>query len=228
MSNKKLFKKLYFEKINKENNYKAILNSIERNNMKKIKWKWALIPACLIVIFVGITLFNINNNDIKEIKYNNNIIINSFEKVPDSIADIDGKFEDKNIEELISKFNFIKNLNIEYESTRFGSMYVRNDLNDLNYNKLYGYNLIYVLDEKNSKTIDIFFSETEKERLRCLIHNIDLNELKSSNINNTTIKIIQMGNYYMGIFKYNDLYFDIETYNLTEKEFVELLESITK
>lgn len=222
MSNKKLFKKLYFEKINKENNYKAILNSIERNNMKKIKWKWALIPACLIVIFVGITLFNINNNDIKEIKYNNNIIINSFEKAPDSITDIYFNFEEKTIEELMTKFNFIKNLNIKHESSRFGTIY------DIDYSELYGYNLIYVLDEKNSKTIDIFFSETEKERLRCLIHNIDLNELKSSNINNTTIKIIQMGNYYMGIFKYNDLYFDIETYNLTEKEFVELLESITK
>lgn len=228
MSNKKLFKKLYFKKINKEDNYKAILKSIERKEMKKIKWNWAFIPTCLIIVFIGIILFNKNNSDIKEIKYSNDIIINSLEKIQNSIADIDAKFEEKNLEELMLKFDFIKNINITSESSRFGELYVRNNINDGNYSELYGYNLIYTLDENINKTIDIFFSKTREKRLSCLLTEFDLNKLKDSNINNTNVKIIKTEKWYMAKFEYNNLYFDIEAYNLTEKEFIELLESIIK
>ena len=208
MSNKKIFQELYSKKINKEDNYKAILNSIGRKEMRKIKWQWVFIPTCLILIFIGIIIFNKSNIDIKEIKYNNNIIINSLEKLPNSTTDIDGKFEEKNIEELMLKFNFIKNIN------------------DGNYSELYGYNMIYTLDENINKMIDIFFSETRQKRLSCLLNEFDLDKLKDSKINNTNVKIIKTEKWYMAKFEYDNLYFDIETYNLSEEEFIDLIESI--
>ena len=65
MSNKKIFKKLYSNKINKDYNYKIILKSIEKNNinMKKNIIKWA-IPVCLIIVICCIVLLNKNNNGI--------------------------------------------------------------------------------------------------------------------------------------------------------------------
>jgi len=224
MSNKKLFKKIYFEKINKEENYKAILNNIENNNYKKMKWELAIIPICLILI-IGIALFK--NNNIKENKCNDSIIINLLNESSVQIQDIDAKFEEKNIEELITKFNFITNLNIQFESSSFNEMYVRKNLDDSDYSVLYGYNLMYVLDDKNTKTIDIFFSETKDQRLKCVIYDIDMNKIKNSIINNVIIKINKAGNWYMATFKYNNLYFDIESHNLTEQEFIGVLKSIT-
>lgn len=228
MSNKKIFKKIYTGKINKEDNYKAILNSIERRKMKKLKWNWAFLTTCLVIGFISIILFNKNTSNIKEIKYNNDININYLEEIQNSTADIDAKFEEKNIEELMLKFSFIKNINITSLSSRFGELYVRKNINDENYSELYGYNLIYSFDENNNKMIDIFFSETREKRLSCLLVEYDLDKLKDSNINNTNIKIIEIEKWYMAKFKYNNLYFDIETYNLNEKEFIELLESIIK
>lgn len=226
MSNKKIFQELYSEKINKEDNYKAILNSIGRKEMKKIKWQWAFIPTCLILILIGIIVFNKNNIDVKKIKYNNDIIINSLEKLPNSTTDIDGKFEEKNIEEFLLKFNFIKNINVTGTSSRFGELYVRNNINDGNYSELYGYNMIYTLDENINKTIDIFFSETRQKRLSCLLNEFDLDKLKDSKINNTNVKIIKTEKWYIAKFEYDNLYFDIETYNLSEEEFIDLIESI--
>ena len=237
MSNKKLFKKIYFEKINKEKNYEVILSNIERKNIKTKKLKWIIVAPCLFIIFIFITLFSKDDIKLKEIEHKNNIVINNLnpsENLSTALEDIDGRFEDKNIEEFMLEFDFIKKLDAKYEltnmkqRTRCGLKYIRNELSDKNYSKLYGYSLMFTLDDQNSKTIDIFFSKSEKERLRCIMRNIILNELKDSNINNKNVKIVKIGNYYVGIFEYNDLYFDIETYNLSEEEFIELLETIIK
>ena len=51
---------------------------------------------------------------------------------------------------------------------------------------------------------------------------------KSSIIKNTNLVISKYNTMYIVTFKYNDIYFDIETSNIEENELIDLLESIIK
>ncbi len=71
MSNKKVFKKLYSKKFNKEENYNIIINNIERDSVKiKKSNKLILVPICLIAI-ACIGIMNFNNNSTDKLLNNN-------------------------------------------------------------------------------------------------------------------------------------------------------------
>ncbi len=64
MSNKKVFQELYAKKINKEQNYKAILEKREKCNQKK--WgNLILVPLCLALFSCGLLIFN-NKESLEE------------------------------------------------------------------------------------------------------------------------------------------------------------------
>ena len=57
MSNKKIFKKLYKNKINKQDNYKEILRKINIPNKKVSIFKKVLIPICSLSIVTKLFLY---------------------------------------------------------------------------------------------------------------------------------------------------------------------------
>jgi len=67
MSNKKIFKNLYSNKINKDNNYNQILNKI--HNQKTKSYKQVLIPITSISLIIFLILININESNLKNSEY---------------------------------------------------------------------------------------------------------------------------------------------------------------
>ena len=60
MSNKKIFKKLYSKKINKDDNYKEIIRRIENKNKKYSMYKKILVPVCSLVLVFWLISINVN------------------------------------------------------------------------------------------------------------------------------------------------------------------------
>ena len=81
-------------------------------------------------------------------------------------------------------------------------------------------------EEERHKYIDIFILTDTIKRLRCF--SIDTDEMKSSIVNNTNIKIMGENKNYYAIFSYNNINFDIETTGISEEEFIRLIKSIIK
>lgn len=73
------------------------------------------------------------------------------------------------------------------EGNRTGLMYASNDVTSERYNMLIGYSIMYFNDDE---LVDIFVSETEKVRPRCLYYITD--EMKPSFINGIEIKLVNM------------------------------------
>lgn len=235
MSNKKIFKKLYSEKINKDDNYKMILKSIERNNikMKKNIVKWISVPACLIVVICGVVFLNKNNDDIiykpsdpiisGEKKYE--IYINSIESNK-GLARIDADIQMTNYY-MIPYFEFLSNLDIpdDFDNKEdYKAIYVKKDRNSKDYDVLNNYEL-WCENTANNRRIMIAFSN-EYEPLRDYFFGDEGS--KVSKINDFELTIYRYENSYMTTFKYNDINFDIETTDITEQEFIDLLVSIIK
>lgn len=231
MSNKKIFKKLYSNKINKDYNYKIILKSIERDNinMKKNIIKWA-IPVCLIIVICGIVLLNKNNNGIIykpsgpiiSDKGNYEIYINNANSL--GILYIDAKLENVN-DIFIPYFNFLSNLDIpkDFDNLIMKALYVKSDVNKEEYDILNSYNFTY-LNTKNNRKIIVAFSK-DYIPLRDYYFK---DKTKASIINNTEVIIIKYKYGYNATFTYKDINYDIETTDITEKEFIDFLTSLIR
>lgn len=231
MSNKKIFKKLYSNKINKDYNYKIILKSIEKDNinMKKNIIKWA-IPVCLIIVICGIVLLNKNNNGIIykpsgpniSDKGNYEIYINKANSL--GILDIDAKLENVN-DIFIPYFDFLSNLDIpkDFDNLIMKALYVKSDVNKEEYDIINSYNFTY-LNTKNNRKIIVAFSK-DYIPLRDYYFK---DKTKASIINNTEVIIIKYKYGYNATFTYKDINYDIETTDITEKEFIDFLTSLIR
>lgn len=234
MSNKKIFKKLYSKKINKGDNYKTILKSIERDNikMKKDIIKWISVPACLIIVICGVVFLNKDDNIIYkpsdpiisgEKKYE--IYINSVESNK-GLAKFDA---DVKIENGVSipyfEFMSLWDFPDDFDNTEiWKTVWVKKDKNSKDYDILNHYERLAV-NTKNNRKINISFSD-EYEPLRDYFFGDEGS--KVSKINGFELTIYKYENSYMTTFKYNDINFDIETTDITEQEFIDLLVSIIK
>ena len=241
MSNKRLFKKIYSKKINKEDNYNTIIKCIENKNRKFI-WKKVLVPVgCSLVVF-GIILININQNknsfksseqikDIDDIYINNNLytntnngnIVTSFSS-NDMIGD-DVKKIDIDYEILIKKidYSFLKDILIpdDLNNREYKEVYIKNDDNS-GYNFLQNYEVIY--KDNNDRSIVMLISDKdESNKNESLEDNI-----KISKINDVEVVIYQDESLYKVNFIYNDKSFNIRTNSVSKEELVNLLSSIIK
>ena len=78
--NNKYIKKMFDNKINKQNNYNEILRKRER--MKKSSLFKILVPACSLALIMGVKVLNVinnsNNNSSNNISesYENTIVVN--------------------------------------------------------------------------------------------------------------------------------------------------------
>ena len=238
MSNKKIFKKLYSKKINKDDNYREIIRRIENNNKKYSMYKKILVPVCsLVLIFVLISInvnekgdsfnSNIDMNKDFDLYINNNSNKNSVTSTfsSDYVYDNDDyKKVDIDYEKLIrlSDYNFLVDLNIpnDLDNRQYSEVYVKENKNS-GYNILQNYELAY--KDNNDRNVIILVSKEYG-----INNESNKDNIKISNINDTKVIVYQDGIMYRVTFIYNNKYFNIVTNNISEEELINILVSIIK
>lgn len=231
------------EKFDKDKNYENILQKVDT---KKISYntilKYSITTICLVfVITVGAKInskyfMTKRTEEIPnqaEIAQDDIIKINNIGFQVNSL-DIDAKFVEKDLKE---EFDFTKDIYIpDYctEGNRQGEVYVRENIEDSNYSKLYQYSVMYYSrggQYIEDTCINITFSKNEI--LHCLYY--DMEEVEESIINNVPVKIFaykkqndesKIGGY--ASFKYNDYNFDIEVNMIKLDDFIKVIRSIIK
>ena len=234
MSNKKIFKEIYWDKINKDKNYQEILKRIEKTQTKKNILKKSLVPITSTLVVSFLIIINLNNGE-KTFNLNtpltdiynesNTSTSNKNESNSNSyIQDIDIKIIDIDYEKLINNddYLFLKNIVIpnDLNTQRYQANYIEEN-NDTDYTTLHHYSFSYENDNEN-RNIIISFSD-KYEPLRDYIYS---NKKQTKKINNTEIIFYQNEKSYIILFTYNNINFDIATNNITEEEITNLITSI--
>lgn len=166
--------------------------------------------------------------DLRVEKLKTELKINEIDEDGMGLTKLDADIQTIEMTELPEEINFIKSIKVPegYKLEDSYNIYVRSNRNIAKYDKLHDYVFEYSKnsDDEIGNSIRISFSKIG-EPLRD--YGISENDTKS------TIAGVEMSIYhsqefkmYMAGFKYNDIFFDIETNDVTENELVELLESI--
>lgn len=141
-----------------------------------------------------------------------------------AMTSLDADVKTITMESLPEKFQFMKTITLpaEYQLDSSYNVYIRSDRDVAKYDVLHDYVFNYRKDSINN--IIIAFSELEQP-----IRDYYIDEgNKVSKIGNTELIISKCNQMYIVTFKYNGVYFDIETTGITEKELIEMLQSIIK
>lgn len=225
------------KEFDKDKNYNEILSNIERvENMKNFKLKYILASTVtfivLFAVILGISSINNTPNEIigeKDINEDDStskieiaLDINEIKDLEMMSLDVD--IEIINISNIPERFEFMNNIKIpsEYKINDSYNIYTKSGINANEYDVLHDYVFNYKKD--NTNTIKIAFSEIEKPIRDYYINGGN----KVSKIGESEIIISQYNKMYIVSFKYNDIYFDIETVGISQEELVDLLTSIIK
>lgn len=221
MSNKKYLLREINNDFDKEKNYEKIIKKInKKNNIVFFKYAIPVIIFLLLIIpfFLSNKKMYVTDNSEKNdlIKINDKTdswLVLNVSKTSSGQYDIN-----------IPYFEFTKDIKIpnDFDNKDYKEMFY-NDKNtrDQNDNVYYKF---HFFNTKNERYILIAFSEV-KDYINMLKE--EKND-KVSFINNKELFIYKSGNKYLTSFEYNDLFFYIETTSISEKELVDLLESIIK
>lgn len=233
MSNKKIFKKLYSNKINKDYNYQEILKKIENKNKKVNILKHSLIPIASLSLASFLIFININEqksslteDTFSDANNNNQIFTNEIKEESNVTTSSNQEIKNTSYEEIInsSNYTFLTELNIpnDINNKIYQKVYIKDNQNK-DYQSPNHYQ-IYYQNNNDNREIKLLFSDKYN-----LINNYsDSKYIKKSKINNQEIIIYQNDKMYITSFNYNDIYFNIETNNLNKTEFTNLLKSIIK
>lgn len=225
------------EKIRKNIKEEIAISNIRKefgmktNKNKKLVYAISSICAVFILgigIFIGTSKLNNNifqDNSLEIGKTEDkclNIELNINILKDMSMTSLDADTKTIELEQLSEEFMFMKNLLIpeEYEFENSYTVYIRGQKEIAEYNKLHDYILNYKKDDLNN--IKIAFSKIEPPIRDYFIQGGD----KISKIGNVELKISRWKEMYITTFEYKDIYFDIETTGITEKQLVDLLVSI--
>ena len=229
MSNKKIFKEIYSNKINKDSNYKKIITRIENQNNHKIILKRTLIPALSILLIFTLIYINTNekNTTLEDTLNNYNKDYNTYTSNNDDTKNDSQtskyNINKKNIDikELLTNITFLSNINIpkELNNVIAKEVYLEypNDYNILNH-----YEITYYNNYKNSEIMLSFSNNQIPLRTNLLKYT----EQKYT-VNNKDITIYQNESIYITIFTHNNINYNIETNNISKVELINLLTSIT-
>ncbi len=241
MTNKNKLVKSINKDFDKNNNYNSIIGKIQCSDNKKSFIKYATIPMIFIIVISLALLNNKNNNPLKNQKnietstsrdgnnYNglntyssSNIIINEINELAINSNDFDGKIQN---EVYIPYFEFLSNLKVptdfdNKEDMRI--MWVKSNPSSNEYDVLNHYQF-HLKNTKSNREFIISFSNKYKI-FRCV--NLFANDYPKSVINGVNVLIVKGSNYYVSVFSYKGYNFDVEGIDVTEKEFINLLESL--
>ena len=222
------------ERFDKNYNYNQILSKMERKKEMKNSWfKYSLVPACLAVI-IGFMVFSGNDTKSFTPGNGNEIIINNLKDRGSFLIDDRIDAEAKDTTDFFEKHSFNNELAIPkgMKLNRY-CLYVKDCegcskeeyMNIKEYTRLADCRLVYSSDNEAGQSIVIAMAE-DRNPLRDYFFIDD--SLKVSKINGVELKIFTFEGIYNAIFSHNGLNFDVETNGITEKEFINLLESILK
>lgn len=216
----------------KEKNYNIILSKIERRDNMKVKLSYVLASSFVaIALLVGIVAYNVPKNDNEIVTpptVQGVLEININKAKMQSMAKLDADIQEAVVDKEINKsFPFVqKELNAPKDLKNYGVnrvLMTRKELSDKDYSVAHDYIWDYS-NEAQDRTIRIAFSKVGKP-----LRDYHLSsEEKISKIGNTDVIITQYEKLYLAEFKLNDVYFDIETAGITQKELVDLLVSLIK
>lgn len=224
-------KDLFDKKFNKQNNYNLIMNKINRR--KQYKYVLAIVPIFIFTIFLYNSFNNTNKleNDTEKdiIEFNNIINFNNvFDKTTMSleINDIAARKIGININDIINKYPILNKLKKieEFNLSNVYELYDELNPEKENYSTIRGYYLGY--QSLENKSMSIYISSDVQMRDRCM--KLELNNLEESIINNKKVKLVKYAEGYIALFKINELYFDVEAYNLKEQEFLDIIYEIVR
>ena len=237
MSNKKIFKEIYSNKINKDKNYQEILKRIEKTQNKNNILKKSLVPvtSILAISFLIILNLNIENKPF----HKNTPLIDTYEDYnvttsqKDESSTNNSKVQDSDIKiinveskKIVNqdKYSLLNNIKIPSDLNLkiYQAIYTKKT-NEKEYNNLYNYSFKYQHPKEN-RNIIISFSD-KYQPLRDYLYS---NNKQVKTFNNTQIIYYQNKTSYIIIFTYNNINFDIETNNITKEELTNLLTSIIK
>lgn len=216
----------------KEKNYNIILSKIERRDNMKVKLSYVLASSFVaIALLVGIVAYNVPKNDNEIVTpptVQGVLEININKAKMQSMAKLDADIQEAVVDKEINKsFPFVqKELNAPKDLKNYGVnrvLMTRKDLSDKDYSVAHDYIWDYS-NEAQDRTIRIAFSKVGKPLRDYYLSS----EEKISKIENTDVIITQYEDLYLAEFKLNDVYFDIETAGITQKELVDLLVSLIK
>ena len=203
-----IINKSFNKYINKDENLKKIKERMNKKDMKYLKY--SLIPICLILI---ISLFLIIYNNKPDI-------------FDDTIEIYINELDNMNLTSLDSNIRVENNYMVETYDELL-NIVIPDDLNKMNGSAIFlsdGTLNNYIVEYFNGdRRITIAYSESNTP-----IRDYFIDDGKSSIIKNTNLVISKYNTMYIVTFKYNDIYFDIETSNIEENELIDLLESIIK
>lgn len=216
----------------KEKNYNIILSKIERRDNMKVKLSYVLASSFVaIALLVGIVAYNVPKNDNEIVTpptVQGVLEININKAKMQSMAKLDADIQEAVVDKEINKsFPFVqKELNAPKDLKNYGVnrvLMTRKDLSDKDYSVAHDYIWDYS-NEAQDRTIRIAFSKVGKP-----LRDYHLSsEEKISKIEGAEVIITQYEKLYLAEFKLNDVYFDIETAGITQKELVNLLVSLIK
>lgn len=216
----------------KEKNYNIILSKIERRDNMKVKLSYVLASSFVaIALLVGIVAYNVPKNDNEIVTpptVQGVLEININKAKMQSMAILDADIQEAVVDKEINKsFPFVqKELNAPKDLKNYGVnrvLMTRKDLSDKDYSVAHDYIWDYS-NEAQDRTIRIAFSKVGKP-----LRDYHLSsEEKISKIEGAEVIITQYEKLYLAEFKLNDVYFDIETAGITQKELVDLLVSLIK
>ena len=234
------------EKIRKNVKEQIAISNIRKefdmktNRNKKIVYIASSICAVFILgigIFIGTNKLSEDNNIFKDntlkigkaedqnenMEENLKIELNINKLDNASMARFDVDIKTIEMENLPEKFNFIKNIIIPngFELDDSYNIYIRENKEKEEYNILHDYVFYYQKDSTNN--IRIAFSEKEEPIRDYFINNEEEN---ISKIGDVELIISNWKQMYLVNFKYENIYFDIETTGITEDELIVLLESL--
>lgn len=211
MSIKKVIRETFEAEFNKEKMREEILLKAEskRHLSLNILFKFA-IPICVFT-FVILTFANNHNKVLDKVYINelkNRINISRMSNVTeeDNVDIRDFKILDKKV--MPSDFKEEK-----YRKTYTGNMLEETDVN-----------YIFTSVGNNGRYLEISFGKNRDLSKKYL----NETAIKKSKINDIEMVLYQYDTFYIGTYFYQDYYFDVQTYNMTEEEFISLLKSITK
>lgn len=234
MTNKEKLKKAMEQDLNPQNYYHEIIEKLEKGEQmkKKKKWKWALVPICLVMIICGGLFLNDqkeNKNSLENKSYidkENNITLNINDLTNDTVGmpKLDADIKTITGNDINFPLPYLS-VDIPNDLNRNDKyiVYTKNTKDSDEYNILNNYEIEY--SKGKDRTIKVAYS---KEYQPIRDYYFSKEGSKATTINGVEFIIYQYEDSFFTEFTYNGYNFDIETSKITEQELSTFLLSILK
>ena len=218
MTNKEKFKRVIENDFDKDSNYNIIMNKLDKKDNKKIYI--SILVLIFTIVFIAI---NANKEILKTfnvIEKNDKIYINDI-NVVNTFSNTSSSSNENNSSSYINipYYEILSNLNIpnDFDIKYNGKIKYKNEeINNYEF---------WFKNSKNNRSIVIGISN---KNIPISSININVKNSNKSFINNTELEIYRYNYNYIAKLNYKGFNLNIESFNIKESEFIDLLKSLIK